>query len=64
MPPHAGFAKRYDSGISTLSAPMRRWRRFIAKHEADDTLPPDDERTLETLIEARERLTALVDYRV
>ena len=40
-------------------AQMRRWRRLIAKHEAGDTLTPDEERALETLIEEGERLTAL-----
>lgn len=40
-------------------AQMRQWRRLIAKHEAGDTLTSDEERVLETLIEAGERLTAL-----
>lgn len=38
---------------------LRQWRRLIAKHEAGDTLTPDEERVLETLLEAGERLTAL-----
>jgi len=38
---------------------LRQWRRLIAKHEAGNTLTPDEERVLETLLEAGERLTAL-----
>ena len=38
---------------------LRQWRRLIAKHEAGDTLTSDEERMLETLLEAGERLTAL-----
>jgi len=40
-------------------AQMRQWRRLIAKHEAGNTLTSDEERMLETLLEAGERLTAL-----
>lgn len=40
-------------------AKMRRWQRLMAKHEAGDTLTLDEEHTLNTLIEAGERLTAL-----
>src|SRR5215813_1366267 len=38
---------------------LRQWRRLIAKHEAGDTLTPDEERVLETLLEVGERFTAL-----
>lgn len=37
----------------------RRWRRLIMKHEMGDTLTPHEERTLQALLEAGERLTAL-----
>jgi hypothetical protein len=38
---------------------MRRWQRLIAKHEAGDTLTPDEVHSLDRLIEEGERLTAL-----
>jgi hypothetical protein len=41
------------------SARMRRWQHLMAKHEAGDTLTPDEEHSLDMLIEEGERLTAL-----
>lgn len=38
---------------------MRRWQRLIAKHEAGDTLTPDEAHSLDMLIEEGERLTAI-----
>jgi uncharacterized protein (DUF885 family) len=40
-------------------AKMRRWQRLIAKHEAGDTLTPDEAHSLDRLIEEGERLTTL-----
>jgi uncharacterized protein YjcR len=40
-------------------AKMRRWQRLMAKHEAGNTLTPDEEHGLDRLIEEGERLTAL-----
>lgn len=40
-------------------AKLRRWQRLLAKHEAGDTLTPDEAHRLDLLIEEGERLTAL-----
>ena len=59
------LAEKSDAELGHIAASqlppakMRRWQRFIAKHEAGDTLTPDEAHSLDRLIEEGERLTAL-----
>jgi hypothetical protein len=59
------LAEKSDAELGHIAASqlppakMCRWQRLIAKHEAGDTLTPDEAHSLDRLIEDGERLTAL-----